>query len=74
MRRKFKLIDEKSQNLATVLYFFEDQINQNVGIIISNDLRNHLIWLYKNEGIKDIIEDLAGRLSIQYKSYDEVSE
>ena len=38
MRKKFKLKNVKGQHLAVVLYFYEEILNSNVGIIISNDL------------------------------------
>lgn len=74
MRRKFKLRNERLQHLATVLYFYEDQLRRNVGIIISNDLSRKETWLYENEPIEQVIADLAERLGIQYHDYIEVNE
>lgn len=73
MRRKFKLRNERQQHLATILYFFEDQLNRNVGIIITNDLTRKETWLYQNEAIEEVIADLATRLNIQYADYIEVN-
>jgi hypothetical protein len=72
MRRKFKLINEKQQHLATVLYFFEDQLNRNVGMIFTIDLARMETWLYENETIDQVIADLATRLNIQYNDYIEL--
>jgi hypothetical protein len=72
MRRKFKLINEKDQHLAVIIYFFEEQINSNVGIIISTDLSMKSTWLYQNEQIEDVISDLAKKLKIDYSSFNEV--
>lgn len=73
MRRKFKLKNVKGQHLAVVLYFYEEILNSNVGIIISNDLSEKLTWLFQNEQIEEVIADLAGRLEIEYTSFDEVN-
>lgn len=72
MRRKFKLIDTKKQHLAVVLYFFEEQINSNVGIIFKSDLTASSTWLYQNEPIEEVIADLASKLEIEYTSFEEV--
>lgn len=73
MRRKFKLKNVKGQHLAVVLYFYEEILNSNVGIIISNDLSEKFTWLFQNEQIEEVIADLAGRLEIEYTSFDEVN-
>lgn len=72
MRRKFKLRDNRQQHLATVLFFYEEQLLRNVGIIITNDLTRHTSWLYQNETIDEVIADLATRLGIVYHDYIEV--
>lgn len=73
MRRKFKLKNEKGQHLAVVLYFYEEIINSNVGIIISNDLSEKSTWLFQNEQIEEVIADLARRLEIEYTLFEEVN-
>ena len=73
MRRKFKLINEKGQHLAVVLYFYEEILNSNVGIIISNDLSKKSTWLFQNEQIEEVIANLANRLEIEYTSFEEVN-
>jgi hypothetical protein len=73
MRRKFKLKNVKGQHLAVVLYFYEEILNSNVGIIISNDLSEKSTWLFQNEQIEEVIEDLARRLKIDFTSFDEVN-
>ena len=73
MRKKFKLKNVKGQHLAVVLYFYEEILNSNVGIIISNDLSEKFTWLFQNEQIEEVIADLAGRLEIEYTSFDEVN-
>jgi hypothetical protein len=73
MRRKFKLKNVKGQHLAVVLYFYEEILNSNVGIIISNDLSEKSTWLFQNEQIEEVIADLAGRLEIEYTSFEEVN-
>jgi hypothetical protein len=73
MRRKFKLIDAKGQHLAVVLYFHEEQINSNVGIIFKSDLSTNSTWLYKDEPIKEVIADLVSKLEIEYESFEEVN-
>lgn len=73
MIRKFKLKNVKGQHLAVVLYFYEEILNSNVGIIISNDLSENFTWLFQNEQIEEVIADLAGRLEIEYTSFDEVN-
>ena len=72
MRSKFSLINEKHQQVAIVLYFFEEQLNRYVGIIISMDLSQNDTWLYQTETIKEVITDLATRLKIHYHDYIEV--
>mgnify|MGYP003594442684 CR=1 FL=1 len=72
MRRKFKLKNANGQHLAVVLYFFEEILNSNVGIIISNDLSEKSTWLFQNEQIEEVIADLATRLGIEYSDYEEV--
>jgi hypothetical protein len=73
MRRKFKLKNDKGQHLAVVLYFYEEILNSNVGIIISNDLSEKSTWLFQNEQIEEVIADLARRLEIEYTSFEEVN-
>ena len=73
MRRKFKLKNDKGQHLAVVLYFYEEILNSNVGIIISNDLSEKSTWLFQNEQIEEVIADLARRLKIEYTSFEEVN-
>jgi len=73
MRRKFKLKNDKGQHLAVVLYFYEEILNSNVGIIISNDLSEKSTWLFQNELIEEVIADLARRLKIEYTSFEEVN-
>lgn len=73
MRRKFKIKNVKGQHLAIVLYFYEEILNSNVGIIISNDLSEKSTWLFQNEQIEEVIADLAGRLEIEYTSFEEVN-
>lgn len=73
MRRKFKLKNEKGQHLAVVLYFYEEILNSNVGIIFSNDLSEKSTWLFQNEQIEEVIADLARRLEIEYTSFEEVN-
>ncbi len=73
MRRKFKLKNVKGQHLAVVLYFYEEILNSNVGIIISNDLSEKSTWLFQNEQIEEVIADLAARLEIEYTSFEEVN-
>lgn len=73
MRRKFKLKNVKGQHLAVVLYFYEEILNSNVGIIISNDLSEKSTWLFQNEQIEEVIADLAGSLEIEYTSFEEVN-
>lgn len=73
MRRKFKLKNAKGQHLAVVLYFYEEILNSYVGIIISNDLSEKATWLFQNEQIEEVIADLAGRLEIEYTSFEEVN-
>jgi len=72
MRRKFKLRNERQQHLATVLYFNEEALQRNVGIIVTNDLTRKETWLYQDETIEQVIADLAGRLNIVYSDYIEV--
>ena len=74
MRRKFKLRNQRQQHLATILYFFEDQLNRNVGMIFTNDLSRKETWLYQNETIDQVVADLANRLNIEYHDYIEVTE
>ena len=73
MTRKFKLKNDKGQHLAVVLYFYEEILNSNVGIIISNDLSKKSTWLFQNEQIEEVIADLARRLEIEYTSFEEVN-
>ena len=73
MRRKFKLKNVKGQHLAVILYFYEEILNSNVGIIISNDLSEKSTWQFQNEQIQEVIADLAGRLEIEYTSFEEVN-
>ena len=73
MRRKFKVKNVKGQHLAVVLYFYEEILNSNVGIIISNDLSEKSTWLFQNEQIEEVIADLAARLEIEYTSFEEVN-
>ena len=73
MRRKIKLKNEKGQHLAVVLYFYEEILNSNVGIIFSNDLSEKSTWLFQNEQIEEVIADLARRLEIEYTSFEEVN-
>ncbi len=73
MTRKFKLKNDKGQHLAVVLYFYEEILNSNVGIIISNDLSEKSTWLFQNEQIEEVIADLARRLEIEYTSFEEVN-
>ena len=72
MRRKFKLRNEKQQHLATVLYFNEEVLQRNVGIIVTNDLTRKETWLYQDETIEQVIADLARRLNIVYSDYIEI--
>jgi hypothetical protein len=74
MRQKFKLRDNRQQHLATVLYFYEEQLLRHVGMIITIDLTRHTTWLYQNETIPQVIADLAARLNIAYHDYIEVQE
>lgn len=71
MRRRFKLRNERQQHLALVIYFFEEQINHNVGIIFTTDLRQKETMLYQNEIVDEVISDLAERLGIDYSDYIE---
>ncbi len=64
MNRKFKLRNERQQHLATVLYFYEEEILSYVGIIFNNDLSEKIIWLYNNETINNVIHDLANRINM----------
>lgn len=73
MRRKFKLRNERQQHLATVIYFYEEQLLRNVGMILTNDLARKETWLYENEPIEDVIADLAARLGVLYHDYIEVN-
>ena len=73
MTRKFKLKNDKGQHLAVVLYFYEEILNSNVGIIISNDLSKKSTWLFQNEQIEEVIADLSRRLEIEYTSFEEVN-
>ncbi|MFY7937995.1 hypothetical protein [uncultured Chryseobacterium sp.] len=72
MRRKFKIRNQQKQHLATILFFFEDQLDRNVGMIFTSDLNRMEIWLYENENIDVVIADLAARLNIQYDDHIEV--
>jgi len=74
MRRKVQLRNNIQQTVATVLYFHEDGLQRNVGIIIMPDLTLHTSWLYQDEIIDQVIADLARRLNIQYYDYVEVDE
>lgn len=73
MRRKFKLRNEKKKHLATILFFYEDELLRNVGIIITNNLIRHTSWLYQNETIDIVIADLAEKQNIQYHDYIEIN-
>lgn len=74
MTKRFRLLNERGQILAVVLYFYEKQINSSVGIIFdSNNLTNKIIWLYKDEKFEDVIADLAKRLNIDYIDFEEVN-
>lgn len=72
MIRRFHLKNKRSQYLATVIYFFEDQINSNVGIIITPEAIDQ--WLYQDDSIENVIQDLATRINIEYVSIVEVSK
>jgi hypothetical protein len=72
MRQKFKLRNQQQQHLATILYFFEEQLNGNVGMIFTNDLSRNGTWLYQNETIDEVVTDLANRLNIEYYDYVEL--
>ena len=72
MIRKFKLRNVSQQHLATVLYFNEEVLQRNVGIIVTNDLARKETWLYQDEPIEQVIANLAKRLNIGYIDYIEV--
>lgn len=74
MRQKFKLRNQRQEHLATILYFFEEQLNRNIGMIIANDLSRYETWLYQNETINQVVADLANRLNIEYHDYVEITE
>lgn len=71
MRKRFKLRDKSQQHIAMVLYFKEEQLQRNVGIIITSDLSKKETWLYQNETIEQVIADLAARLGIDYNDFIE---
>lgn len=73
MRRKFRLRNESQQHLGTVIYFFEDQILTNVGIIVTNDLQQKALYLYKDETIDEVINNLASKLNLEFNDYIEVN-
>ena len=74
MLKKFRLRNERQQQLAIVLYFKEEQSSYYNGIIIINDLSKIEKNLYKAETIDQVINDLANRINISYNDYIDVSE
>lgn len=74
MRRRFRIRNERQQILATVIFFFENEINHFVGIVILPTLENHATGMYDNDGNMDeIIADLVPRVGIEdYHDYIEL--
>ena len=73
MRRKYKLRNERLQQIATILYSFEEQLNGNVGMIFTDNPLVRDTWLFQDESIDQVVADLALRLDIQYHDYIEVN-
>jgi hypothetical protein len=59
MIRRFRLIDDKKQEVARVIYFYEKSINKYVGILFESfDLSNATVREYKEDNPVMIIGDL----------------
>lgn len=70
--RRFTLLNERQQHVAKVLFFFEQPLNQYVGIILNLNDSNYTQWLYANDiDIDGIVRDLAQRLNVKYSTYIE---
>lgn len=70
--RRFTLLNERQQVVAKILFFFEQPINQHVGIILDPTLSKYEQWLYPNDtDVDGIIRDLSDRMGIPYHSFVE---
>jgi hypothetical protein len=70
--RKFILINDEQERLATVLYFFEETSKRHVGMIFAKDFSKKQTWFYGDEEIAPVIADLAARLNIRYHDFFEM--
>jgi len=70
---RFRLLNQRKQHIATILFFFEESIQQNVGIIISaEDMTINSSWLFENEPIDEVVKMLANRIDIIFETYLEL--
>ena len=73
MPKRIKLFNKNQQHEATVLFFYEESIDQYVGIIISADLNKYLTKGYQTDSINEAVADLAKQLDVSYFDFYEVS-
>ena len=72
MIKRFKLRNKQQQQIATVLYFYEEQISKNVGIIIDYKLTIMKSSNYDSEDKKYVISDLAKKCNIDFFDFIEI--
>jgi hypothetical protein len=73
MKEKYQILNSKKQQIATVLYFFEEEFQTHVGIAITPDMSNYHLGLYEDNTIEEVIGDLiTAKLNMDYDSYKRV--
>ncbi|MEX0662463.1 MAG: hypothetical protein WEA58_07810 [Balneolaceae bacterium] len=73
MIRRFRLINDNEQEVARVIYFYEESIKKFVGILFESfNLSNATIRQYEDDNPNIIIDGLASNHGIFFTDFIEI--